>query len=94
MLRLLIVDPVDTSRNAVEHALTGRGHFVTALSSFQAAKERILLASPDLLIAALRLGAYNGIHLVLRASAAMPAILLDDVYDPVLEREATSAGAV
>jgi DNA-binding response OmpR family regulator len=92
--RLLIVDPVAQSREAVERALSGMGHFATSVSTFQEAKQRIVLAPPDLLVTCVRLGAYNGIQLVLRARAVMPALVIDDVYDPVLEKEASVAGAV
>jgi CheY-like chemotaxis protein len=94
--RVLIADPVPESREAIERTLTGLGHFVTSVSNFQEAKQRVLLATPDLLVTALKLGAYNGIQLVLRAHADHPgmgAIVMHDTNDPVLEREATNAGA-
>lgn len=92
--RLLIVDPASQSREAVERVLTGMGHFATTVSTFQEAKQRLVLAPPDLLVTTVKLGAYNGIQLVLRATAGIKSLVIDDVYDPVLEREATSAGAV
>jgi len=93
--RLLIVDPEVPSREAVERVLTtGTGNFATGVSSFQEAKQRMALAPPDLLVTAVKLGAYNGIQLVLRAMSDLPAVVIDDAYDPVLEKEATSAGAV
>jgi DNA-binding response OmpR family regulator len=93
--RLLIVDPEVPSREAVERVLTtGTGNFATGVSSFQEAKQRMALAPPDLLVTAVKLGAYNGIQLVLRAMSDVPAVVIDDAYDPVLEKEATSAGAV
>jgi CheY-like chemotaxis protein len=95
--RLLVVDPDLESRTAVERALAAAGNFVTCVSGFEQAKQRLLFAPPDLLITALKLGSYNGIQLVLRAHAenpAMPALVLHDVYDPVLEQEAINAGAV
>jgi len=95
--RVLIADPVPETREPLERTLTGLGHFVTSVSTFQEAKQRVLMAPPDLLVTVLKLGAYNGIQLVLRAHAdnpALGAIVLDDVIDPVLEREATNAGAL
>ncbi len=93
--RLLIVDPESPSREAVERVLTtGTGNFATTVSSFQEAKQRIALAPPDLLVTAVKLGAYNGIQLVLRSTSETPSVVIDDTYDPVLEREATSAGAI
>ncbi|HEY3160580.1 MAG TPA: response regulator [Vicinamibacterales bacterium] len=93
--RLLIVDPELSSREAVERVLTtGTSHFATSVSTFQDAKQRLALAPPDLLVTAVKLGAFNGIQLVLRASPDLPAVVIDDSYDPVLEKEAISAGAV
>jgi len=92
--RLLIVDPELPSRDAVERVLTGTGHFATSVSTFQDEKQRFALAPPDLLVTAVKLGAYNGIQLVLRASPDLPAVVIDDSYDPVLEKEALGAGAV
>jgi DNA-binding response OmpR family regulator len=94
--RLLVVDPDAQSRAAVERALTGAGNLVSCLSTFEDAKQRLLLARPDLLVVALRLGSYNGIQLVLRAhddTPAMPAVVLHHKYDPVLEMEARNADA-
>ncbi|HXD20687.1 MAG TPA: hypothetical protein VN654_26915 [Vicinamibacterales bacterium] len=93
--RLLIVDPAPPSREAVERVLTtGTGNFATTVSSFQEAKQRMALAPPDLLVTAVKLGAYNGIQLVLRSTPETPSVVIDDTYDPVLEREAASAGAI
>jgi DNA-binding response OmpR family regulator len=93
-IRLLIVDPASPSLEAVERVLTGMGHSATTVSTFHEAKQRLVLAPPDLLVTAVKLGAYNGIQLVLRANAGISSLVIDDAYDPVLEREATSAGAV
>jgi DNA-binding response OmpR family regulator len=95
--RVLIVDQVAASRAAIERLLSDAGHFVTSVSGFSEAKQRLVLTTPDILVTTLKLGAYNGIQLVLRGRAnggTMPAIVIHDVHDPVLEREATNAGAV
>jgi len=92
--RLLIVDPVPRTRETVERVLTGAGHYATTVSTFQDAKQRIVLAPPDLLVTSVKLGPYNGIQLVLRLTPGLPSVVIDDAYDPVLEKEATTAGAV
>src|SRR3954471_20070592 len=94
--RILVVLSDDESRSAVERALSSSDHHVTYLSRFQEAKQRIEIAPPDLIITAVKLGAYNGLHLVLRARderAEMSAMVLHTEHDAVLEREAASAGA-
>ena len=94
--RFLVVDTDPSSRAAMDRMLSTAGNMVTSVAEFEAAEERLVYAPPDLLITAVKLGAHNGIHLVLRAQADHPhtqAIVLHSEYDPVLEEEATSAGA-
>ena len=94
--RLLIVNTDPTSRAAMEQMLSTAGNMVTSVAEFEDAEERLVYAPPDLLITAVKLGSYNGIHLVLRAHADHPetqAIVMHTEDDPVLESEASSAGA-
>ena len=70
--RILLVEADRTPAAVVEEALAADGHRVAWVDSF---KDTIRLASaqrPDLLIAALRLGPYNGLHLLLRLRASDP----------------------
>lgn len=70
--RILLVEADRTPAMVAEEALAADGHRVAWVDSF---KDTIRLAAaqrPDLLIAALRLGAYNGLHLLLRLRAADP----------------------
>jgi len=95
--RVLIVDLTDASRPELERVLIEAGHYVTSVTGFHEAKQRLMLVQPDILVTGLKLGAYNGIQLVLRVNAegaGIPAIVVNDAYDPVLEREAVNAGAV
>ena len=95
--RVLIVDLTDASRSEIERVLIEAGHYVTSVAGFHEAKQRLMLVQPDILVTGLKLGAYNGIQLVLRVNAegaGIPAIVVNDAYDPVLEREAINAGAV
>ena len=43
--------------------LSSKGHLVAAASSFPQARQLLQAVSPDLLIADIRLAAYNGLHL-------------------------------
>jgi DNA-binding NtrC family response regulator len=66
---------------------------VTVATSFADAKAQ-LEQGPSLLITEVRLGDYNGLHLVIRAQAhSIPAFVLGDP-DLVLHREAERLGAV
>jgi DNA-binding response OmpR family regulator len=78
-------------------ALASAGYLVTCTSSFQEAKRRLLLAPPDLLMTDVRLGAYNGLHLVYRmrlGNCDTPAILRNEAPDVVLEHDAQLADAL
>jgi DNA-binding response OmpR family regulator len=89
---VLLVAPTDRVAAATSMQLTDSGLDVTVVTSFAEGRER-LRSHPDLLISEVRLGAYNGLHLALRAqSDGIPAILVGE-GDQVLEREAAKMGA-
>ena len=68
------------------------GHQVALATTFAGGRSQ-LEAAPDLLVAEVKLGEYNGLHLALRAQAVgVPAIVIGPA-DPVLEREAKALGA-
>jgi len=93
-VRVLLVDANRDSET--KQVLKSAGHLVTRAFGFEEAKRWLQSSPPDLLMTDVRLGAYNGLHLVLRARAKhpeMPAIVVDMDHDPVLEREASEAGA-
>jgi len=72
--------------------LTDAGGRVTIATSFADAKAH-LEAQPALIISEVRLSAYNGLHLALRAQIRhVPAVILGDT-DPVLQLEAEKLGA-
>jgi DNA-binding response OmpR family regulator len=77
--------------------LSAAGYRVVTSASF--AEGRALLESDDppaLLIVSVRLGAYNGLHLVIRGRLDLPgmaAILTSATDDPVLAAEAATYGA-
>jgi CheY-like chemotaxis protein len=94
--RVLVVDADPDALSTTERMLAGAGYLVTATTSFVEAKQRLVLAPPDLLLADVRLGAYNGLHLVHRARIGRPellAIVTDGNRDPVLKEEAARAQA-
>jgi two-component system, NtrC family, C4-dicarboxylate transport response regulator DctD len=94
---LLVVNADHDRLRATEEILVSAGFLVTCASSFDQAKRGLLAAPPDLLVTDVRLGAYNGLHLVVRAHSdhpSMPAIVMDVHHDQVLESETKNAGAV
>ncbi len=95
-IRILLVngDPVALQR--IEAYLSDEGYWVASVSSFQLAKELLHSVRPDLLMADIRLGAFNGLHLAARSrldSPSLPVIITHASYDPVLETEAQRLGA-
>lgn len=91
----LIVDPVLSDALFLVAAISAAGFRVTVADGFAEALERLGM-HPALLIAAIRLGEYNGLHLVLRGKSARPnlaAIVTSTTPDPVLQQEAEQLGA-
>src|SRR5258705_4043885 len=65
---VLVVD-VDHLRalSTVCVALSGAGYVVTRATSFDEARRQLVRVKPDVLITAVRLDGYNGLHLVIRS---------------------------
>ena len=92
-LRVLVVAPTPPLAANLVEWLTDAGHEVILVTSFLAGKARLEI-TPSVLIAEVRLGDYNGLHLALRAKAGnIPALVLGNP-DPVLEREAERLGVL
>ena len=90
---VLLVTPTPSVAATFYMWLTDAGYDLTVVGSFTAAKRHLELV-PSVLIAEVRLGEYNGLHLALRAQAQeIPAIVLGDP-DPVLQQEAQQLGAI
>ena len=93
---VLVVEPVLPDAISVASALSQYPFQVTLAETFVKAKERIGSRAPDVLITDIRLGEYNGLHLVLRATAQrheVAAIVLSSVMDEVLRADAESMRA-
>jgi len=95
---VLIVDSQPTQLDMCARTLTTIGYDVTAVTTFEGAKRRLAAPQPlTLLIADIRLGPYNGLHVALRARSLHPRICIiitDRAYDPMLERQARQIGAM
>jgi len=94
---VLLVDTRSGAAARIGKILSEAGYAVTIASSFQDAKEELDRTTPDLLITDVRLGAYNGLHLVVRTRARSPttaAIVTHGTHDPVLEAEAMAQKAI
>ena len=88
---VLVVDSDPEDLSSTVMLLEAAGYRVMSAAAFEEAKQMLASESPDLLITGLRLGCYNGLHLVLRSRVDHPemvAIVTSDYHDPVLEAEA------
>lgn len=97
MIQVLIVSTSAERSAALVNLLMGVGHDVIAAFGFKEAAQALVDHSPDLLISEVRLGAFNGLHLVIRCRNTHPAtrtIVLDGTYDSGLEFEAHRHGAI
>ena len=93
---ILVVDGDSTSLARHCAVLKKPDYEVSAASTFDQAKDQLARLLPDLLVADVQLGAYNGLHLVIRARAdygSMSAIVTHALLDTVLEEEASRLGA-
>ncbi len=94
---VLVVDSDLLALALTVGVLRQAGYVCTSATSFADARARLADTSPDLLITAVRLGAFNGLHLVLGrflSDRSRRAIVTDVAHDPVLERETRRVGAV
>ena len=91
--RILIVDDDATTRVGLAELLQQSGYETTSVPSFEQAARLIRTAPPDLLIADVRLGPFNGLQLVISSPTPLPAIIITGFADPVLESDARRRGA-
>jgi DNA-binding NtrC family response regulator len=92
--RILLVEPNTTLRDTFASVLAGVATEVRAYGDFPSARRAFDATAHDLLVSQLRLGAFNGLHLVFLARRRqMRCVVYDAMTDPVLAREVQSAGA-
>jgi DNA-binding response OmpR family regulator len=88
--RVLVVASCPVVADTLTAWLTSQGHDTTVVRDFASAKPQLDVNPPDLLIAQIKLGAFNGLHLAIRARArkqTIASIVIGDA-DRVLEEEA------
>lgn len=94
--RILVVDPQGSRRDSVVSMLQSHGYAVAAVGEFADARRALAQEPLDLLITELRLGPYNGLHLVLSGRGnhpEMPAIVTGQPGDDALAAESSRCGA-
>ncbi len=93
MAKVLIVEDDDAARSGLIRLLAGRGHEVLSAAAFEDGKRLLRAHQPDVLITDIRLGAFNGLQLLLGDPQHVHAIVLTAYSDHVLESEARKLGA-
>jgi DNA-binding NtrC family response regulator len=93
---ILVVDDDAAALSGLVELLNGAGYRTVGAGSFQEATHVLSTIQPDLLIADVRLVAFNGLQLVLRSRVTHPkmaSIVISGFPDTFLENEAKLAGA-
>jgi DNA-binding response OmpR family regulator len=90
---ILLVDDDGATRWGLVALLEEAGYTVIAVGTLQAGKQALIAENPHLMITDVRLGAYNGLHLIVARPTPIPAIVITGFPDPTLEAEARRMGA-
>ncbi len=93
MATILIVDDHRVTRLGLAELLEQAGYSVVTTGTFPEARRILRDEPPDLLIADVRLGSFNGLQLVISGPNRIPAIVITGYADAVLEAEARRGGA-
>jgi len=91
-----VVDSDAERRASVVKIIASGGFQVTEAETFAVARRALAAQPPAVLIAALKLGEYNGLHLVLRARAAplrVDTLVIADETSADFRREVQNMGA-
>lgn len=90
---ILVVDDdleyLAVTKDLLEHG----GHKVQLASTFEEGRRALREDTPDLLIADVRLGAYNGLQLIATGRERIRSIIVSGFDDSVLQAEARAFGA-
>ncbi len=91
--QILIVDDDDAVRAGLEQLLRHAGYETLTAATFEEGRRRLVTDPIDLLLVDIRLGPFNGLHLVARRPPSVGAIVITGVADAVLEQDAQALGA-
>ncbi len=94
--RVLVVDDDSDLLRMVELWLVEAGYTVVTCDQFAAAKRQLATAPPDVLLTDVRLGAFNGLQLVILGKEQRPqmqAVVMSAYDDVTLRKEAAERGA-
>ena len=93
---IILVNDDGQALGQLSAALSNRGYSVAAVRTFHDAKALLDSSTPDLLIADVRLGEYNGLQLAIFSREdhpTLPVIVTNATEDRIAEADATRYGA-
>ena len=93
MSQILVVSNDNADLTAMLGVFASAGYSATGATTFEEAQRRVVTDSPDLVIADEKLGAFNGLHVLLTARAERPetrGIVTTPVANRGLEADARS----
>lgn len=91
--RVLIVDDDEACLSGMKQLLEMAGHEALVASTFEEGRRVLRSAAPDILIADVRLGSFNGLQLIATNAVNIPVIVISGFDDAVLQAEARAMGA-
>jgi DNA-binding response OmpR family regulator len=91
--KILIVDDNEAARTGLAQIFERADFDVVAVGTFAEGRAALLRDQPDMLIADVRLGEYNGLQLLASTTKATQSIVVTGYPDPVLEADARRMGA-
>lgn len=91
--RVLIVDDDQACLAGLQQLVEHAGHEALVAGTFEEGRRLLRTGRPDLLIADVRLGAFNGLQLIATSELDIPVIVISGFDDVVLQAEARAMGA-
>ncbi len=91
--RILIVDDNEEYLAGLDELLKLRGYEPLLARTFGEGQRALRDDAPDLLIADVRLGPFNGLQLIATGQVRIPTIVVSGFDDPVLQADAKTFGA-
>jgi DNA-binding response OmpR family regulator len=91
--RVLIVDDDEGFLITTKQLVESNGHQALVAGTYEEGRQLLRSAAPDLLVADVGLGAFNGLQLIATAALKIPVIVVSGLDDDSLQAEARSMGA-
>jgi DNA-binding response OmpR family regulator len=91
--RVLIVDDDEACLSGMKQLVEMAGYEAVAVATFEEGRRVLRHGAPDMLIADVRLGSFNGLQLIATSALNIPVIVISGFDDVVLQAETRAMGA-